>query len=65
MSRTLDGRQYICGVVGLNNINSNDHINTILQTLAHLPVFRNFFFDPKNYSFVGIMHIYRYKAMRI
>jgi hypothetical protein len=49
LSRTLDGKQYICGVVGLNNINSHDHINTVLQALAHLPSFRDFWLDPSNY----------------
>jgi U4/U6.U5 tri-snRNP-associated protein 2 len=49
LNRTLDGKQYICGVVGLNNINAHDHINTVLQALAHLPAFRDFWLNPSNY----------------
>lgn len=50
LGRTLDGKQLTCGIMGLNNINLNDYFNSVLQALGHLPLFRDFFLKPDNYS---------------
>ena len=39
----LQGRKYIPGFVGLNNIRQNDYFNVIIQALAHTTPLRNFF----------------------
>ena len=39
----LQGRKYIPGFVGLNNIKANDYFNVIVQALAHVPPLRNHF----------------------
>uniref|UniRef100_A0A6B2L3F3 USP domain-containing protein n=1 Tax=Arcella intermedia TaxID=1963864 RepID=A0A6B2L3F3_9EUKA len=48
--RTLDGKQYVAGVVGLNNLGFNDYINVVVQTLSHSSLFRNYFLLPQNYE---------------
>jgi len=50
LSRCLDGSDYLPGIVGLNNIKINDSINCVLQALAHISSFRNFFLLTENYS---------------
>lgn len=52
--RTLDNKQYFCGLVGLNNVNRHDHLNAVLQALAHLSDFRNFWLDTDNYYTVRL-----------
>eukprot|EP00049_Salpingoeca_infusionum_P002842 m.60474 g.60474 ORF g.60474 m.60474 type:complete len:627 (+) comp11819_c0_seq4:154-2034(+) len=49
-SRALDGKKYIPGVVGLNDIKANDYVNVVVQALNRIPPFRNFFLDPSNTS---------------
>lgn len=49
-SRALDGQTYVPGVVGLNNIKANDYVNVVMQALAHVGPFRDFFLDPANYA---------------
>eukprot|EP01125_Pyxidicula_operculata_P022815 TRINITY_DN959_c0_g1_i1.p1 TRINITY_DN959_c0_g1~~TRINITY_DN959_c0_g1_i1.p1 ORF type:complete len:407 (-),score=104.98 TRINITY_DN959_c0_g1_i1:47-1267(-) len=48
--RTLDGKQYYAGVVGLNNLGYNDYINVVLQSLSHCSQLRDWFLVPKNYE---------------
>uniref|UniRef100_A0A0N4ZQW5 ubiquitinyl hydrolase 1 n=1 Tax=Parastrongyloides trichosuri TaxID=131310 RepID=A0A0N4ZQW5_PARTI len=47
--RTLNGKSYYPGIVGLNNIKCNDYFNVILHALSHLPAIRNYFLKPENY----------------
>jgi U4/U6.U5 tri-snRNP-associated protein 2 len=42
-ARTLDGRPYTPGFVGINNIKDNDYVNAVVQALAHVSPLRNFF----------------------
>jgi hypothetical protein len=57
-SHVLDGITYTVGVVGLNNVKNNDHINVLLQMLGHIPTFRNYLLDQsltKNYEKIGMI----------
>ena len=38
-----DGTKYWTGLIGLNNIKHNDYINVVIQALAQIPQFRNYF----------------------
>mmetsp|Transcript_29960 Transcript_29960/g.89642 ORF Transcript_29960/g.89642 Transcript_29960/m.89642 type:complete len:626 (+) Transcript_29960:153-2030(+) len=49
-SRALDGRTYLPGIVGLNNIKANDYVNVVVQMLCRVTPFRNFFLVEKNYA---------------
>jgi len=51
-SRAYDGTKYVPGVVGLNNIKSNDYCNVILQALSHVEMLRNYFLDEKHYGHI-------------
>ena len=51
--RTVDGSNstYQPGIVGFNDsTNQTSPINAILQALVHVPILRNFFIFPENYS---------------
>ncbi len=50
MSLTLDGKPYIPGIVGLNDISKNDSLNCVLLSLAHVPQLRDFFLLPAHYA---------------
>ncbi|EDV22247.1 U4/U6.U5 tri-snRNP-associated protein 2 [Trichoplax sp. H2] len=50
LSRTLEGKTYLPGMVGLNNIKANDYCNVILQALAHVVPLRNYFLQENNYK---------------
>ncbi|WP_459806183.1 hypothetical protein, partial [Herbidospora sp. RD11066] len=50
LSRAFDGTTYLPGIVGLNNIKANDHLNVVLQALAFIPPFRDFFLREENYQ---------------
>ncbi|MCJ1426124.1 hypothetical protein MMC29_004026 [Sticta canariensis] len=39
----LGGKKYRPGFVGMNNIKQNDYFNVVIQALAHIPPFRNFY----------------------
>lgn len=39
----LNGKEYIPGFVGMNNIKDNDYFNVVVQALSHVPPLRNFF----------------------
>jgi U4/U6.U5 tri-snRNP-associated protein 2 len=41
-ARTLDGKEYAPGFVGMNNIKENDYVNVVVQALAHVAPLRNF-----------------------
>lgn len=43
LSRTLLGKEYVPGFVGMNNIKENDYLNVIVQALSHVSPLRNFF----------------------
>ncbi|EXB41569.1 U4/U6.U5 tri-snRNP-associated protein 2 [Morus notabilis] len=49
-SRTLDGSDYLPGMVGLNNIKETDFVNVTIQSLMRVTPLRNFFLIPKNYQ---------------
>ena len=42
-SLDLNGKKYIPGYVGMNNIKANDYINVVLQMLLHVKPLRNYF----------------------
>eukprot|EP00803_Ostreobium_quekettii_P000247 evm.model.scf_77.7 EVM.evm.TU.scf_77.7 scf_77:133904-141766(+) len=46
-SRALDGTEYMPGLVGLNNMKSNDYANVILQLLARVTPIRDYFLMPE------------------
>lgn len=52
LARTLDGKQYVVGAIGINNLKNNDFINVWIQTFAHMSKLRDYFLMPKNYEFV-------------
>ena len=39
----LNGKEYIPGFVGMNNIKENDYFNVVVQALSHVPPLRNYF----------------------
>jgi len=39
----LQGRKYVPGYVGMNNIKANDYFNVICHSLTHVPPLRNYF----------------------
>lgn len=41
-SRTLAGREYTPGFVGMNNIKENDYLNVVVQALSHVAPLRNY-----------------------
>ncbi|KAL8461577.1 hypothetical protein ACS0TY_032092 [Phlomoides rotata] len=49
-SRTLDGSDYLPGMVGLNNIKETDFVNVTIQSLMRVTPLRNFFLIPENYA---------------
>ena len=46
--RAYDGTTYLPGIVGLNNIKSNDYCNVVLQALSHVSPIRNYFLLESN-----------------
>ncbi|KAL1838616.1 hypothetical protein VTJ49DRAFT_2484 [Mycothermus thermophilus] len=42
-ARTLQGKEYTPGFVGMNNIKENDYLNVVVQALSHVSPLRNFF----------------------
>ncbi|KAL2266420.1 hypothetical protein VTJ83DRAFT_5772 [Remersonia thermophila] len=42
-ARTLQGKEYRPGFVGMNNIKENDYLNVVVQALSHVAPLRNFF----------------------
>lgn len=40
--RSLAGKEYVPGFVGMNNIKENDYINVVVQTLSHVQSLRNY-----------------------
>ena len=41
-SRTIGGKEYRPGFVGMNNIKENDYFNVVVQALSHVPPLRNY-----------------------
>ena len=39
----LQGRKYVPGYVGMNNIKANDYFNAVCHALTHVPPLRNYF----------------------
>lgn len=39
----LQGRKYVPGYVGINNIKANDYFNSVCHALTHVPPLRNYF----------------------
>ena len=48
--RALDGSEFMPGLVGLNNMRSNDYVNVSVQIMARIVPIRNFFLLPSNYT---------------
>ncbi|CAL8469242.1 g8783 [Coccomyxa elongata] len=48
--RSLDGSEYMPGLVGLNNMKANDYVNVIVQALLRVLPLRNYFLLPENYA---------------
>jgi U4/U6.U5 tri-snRNP-associated protein 2 len=42
-SKTLEGKEYYPGCIGLNNIKKTDYVNVIIQSLCRVKDIRNFF----------------------
>lgn len=49
-ARSLEGQEYMPGLVGLNNMKNNDYVNVAVQILARVVPIRNYFLDASNYS---------------
>jgi len=50
LSRSLDGVEYIPGMIGLNNLKLTDYANVVLQGLVRVKELRDFFLDANNYA---------------
>mmetsp|Transcript_2778 Transcript_2778/g.4680 ORF Transcript_2778/g.4680 Transcript_2778/m.4680 type:complete len:374 (-) Transcript_2778:147-1268(-) len=49
-SRSLDGIDYMPGLIGLNNMKMNDYANVLIQALMRVLPIRDFFLRPENYQ---------------
>mmetsp|Transcript_3367 Transcript_3367/g.6997 ORF Transcript_3367/g.6997 Transcript_3367/m.6997 type:complete len:480 (-) Transcript_3367:88-1527(-) len=49
-SRSLDGIDYLPGLIGLNNMKMNDYANVIIQALTRVIPIRDYFLNPVNYQ---------------
>ncbi|KDD75219.1 ubiquitin carboxyl-terminal hydrolase [Helicosporidium sp. ATCC 50920] len=49
-ARTLEGGEYMPGLVGLNNMRANDYANAVIQCLVRARPIRDFFLRPENYA---------------
>lgn len=49
-ARSLEGQEYMPGLVGLNNMKNNDYVNVAVQILARVVPIRNYFLDATNYA---------------
>jgi U4/U6.U5 tri-snRNP-associated protein 2 len=52
-SKSLDGQEYMPGLIGLNNMKANDYANVILQSLIRISPLRDFFLRRENYASVS------------
>lgn len=52
-SRDLDGKEYMPGLVGLNNMKANDYANVVLQAILRIDPIRDFFLRRENYCSVS------------
>ncbi len=52
-AKSLDGKEYMPGLIGLNNIKANDYANVILQALIRISPLRDFFLQRENYADVA------------
>ncbi|GFQ04392.1 U4/U6.U5 tri-snrnp-associated protein 2 [Phtheirospermum japonicum] len=59
-SRSLDGSDYLPGMVGLNNIKETDFVNVTIQSLMRVTPLRNFFLIPENYANCKSQLVLRY-----
>lgn len=50
LSTDLFGVAYLPGFVGLNNLKNTDHVNAVVQVLAHIRPLRDFFLDRNNFE---------------
>eukprot|EP00656_Telonema_subtile_P005449 TRINITY_DN1247_c0_g2_i3.p2 TRINITY_DN1247_c0_g2~~TRINITY_DN1247_c0_g2_i3.p2 ORF type:complete len:352 (+),score=142.86 TRINITY_DN1247_c0_g2_i3:895-1950(+) len=50
MSRSIEGIDYIPGLLGFNNLKLTDYANVVLQSLCRVPLLRDFFLKPSNYA---------------
>ena len=46
---SLDKKSYTVGILGLNAINKGGTENVVIQLLAHVPKFRDYFLKQSNY----------------
>jgi hypothetical protein len=54
MSVSLEGVEFLPGIVGLNNIKRTDYVNAVIQSLTRASLFRNFFMNATNYAQVRL-----------
>lgn len=52
-AKSLDGKEYMPGLIGLNNMKANDYANVILQALIRISPLRDFFLRRENYAHVS------------
>jgi len=50
LSRSLDGVEYIPGMIGFNNLKMTDYANACLQGLVRVKELRDYFLDTENYA---------------
>merc|ERR1719379_1950990 len=50
-SKTIEGIEYMQGLVGLNNMGENDYINVVIQILARTCSFRDLFLNEINFQY--------------
>ena len=49
-SRSLDGTDYLPGVIGLNNLKATDYVNVVLTALMRVKPIRDFFLQRSNWA---------------
>jgi len=50
LAKSMDGREFLPGYVGIDSPGGFDYVSVALQCLSHVPPFRDFFLRPSNYS---------------
>ena len=59
-SRSLDGNEYMPGLLGLNNMKHNDYANAAVQILSRVGPVRDFFLQASNYADVSSPLVQRF-----
>jgi hypothetical protein len=64
LARDVHGLAYLPGFVGLNNLNCTDYLNAVLQALAHVTPFRDFWLQDHNYELVKSAVVQQFGLVR-